>query len=77
MNWNVQIINEMWTNFICDAQVKGDLTHMWRQAADFHIRNGHSQVAVNSLEELLQSNQGDKKILAQLVLALSQVIYSN
>ncbi|XP_044765686.1 signal recognition particle subunit SRP72 [Coccinella septempunctata] len=53
-------------------RVKGDLTNMWRQAADFHIRNGHAQVAVNSLEELLRSNQGDKKILAQLILALSQ-----
>ncbi|KAL3290204.1 hypothetical protein HHI36_023563 [Cryptolaemus montrouzieri] len=53
-------------------KVKGDLTHMWRQAAEFHIRNGHAQVAANSLEELLRSNKDDKKILAQLVLALSQ-----
>ncbi|RZC41332.1 signal recognition particle subunit SRP72 [Asbolus verrucosus] len=49
-----------------------NLTSMWRQAADFHIRNGHPQVAANSLEELLKSNKGDKKITAQLVLACSQ-----
>ncbi|KAK9889217.1 hypothetical protein WA026_004495 [Henosepilachna vigintioctopunctata] len=53
-------------------KVKGDLTHMWRQAAEFHIRNGHAKVAANSLEELLRTNSDDKKILAQLVLALSQ-----
>lgn len=51
-----------------------NLTSLWRQAADFHIRNGHPQVAVNSLEELLRTNKGDKKIIAQLVLACSQVI---
>ncbi|XP_044271947.1 signal recognition particle subunit SRP72 [Tribolium madens] len=49
-----------------------NLTSMWRQAADFHIRNGHPQVAANSLEELLKSNKGNKKITAQLVLACSQ-----
>jgi signal recognition particle subunit SRP72 len=50
-----------------------NLTNMWRQAADFHIRNGHPQVAANSLEELLKCNKDDKKITAQLVLACSQV----
>ncbi|XP_066259038.1 signal recognition particle subunit SRP72 [Euwallacea similis] len=50
----------------------GDLSTFWRQAADFHIRNGHPQVAANSLEELLASNKDDKKIRAQLVLACSQ-----
>jgi signal recognition particle subunit SRP72 len=49
-----------------------NLTNMWRQAADFHIRNGHPQVAANSLEELLKCNKDDKKITAQLVLACSQ-----
>lgn len=49
-----------------------DLSSFWRQAADFHIRNGHPQVAANSLEELLSVNKNDKKISAQLVLACSQ-----
>ncbi|XP_060537268.1 signal recognition particle subunit SRP72 [Cylas formicarius] len=49
-----------------------DLSSLWRQAADFHIRNGHPQVAANSLEELLASNQNDQKIIAQLVLACAQ-----
>lgn len=54
-------------------KVKGNLSDMWRQAADFHIKNGHPQVAANSLEELLRSNPNDKKTVAQLVLAYSQV----
>lgn len=49
-----------------------DLSSFWRQAADFHIRNGHPQVAANSLEELLSANKDDKRITAQLVLACSQ-----
>ncbi|KAJ8926937.1 hypothetical protein NQ314_020789 [Rhamnusium bicolor] len=49
-----------------------DLSSLWRQAAEFHIRNGHPQVAANSLEELLRANKEDKKITAQLVLACSQ-----
>lgn len=58
----------------CTLQVKSaDLSSFWRQAADFHIRNGHPQVAANSLEELLSANKDDKKIAAQLVLACSQV----
>lgn len=52
---------------------EGDLSDMWRQAAEFHIRNGHPQVAANSLEELLRTNPNDKKTVAQLVLACSQV----
>ncbi|KAJ8923698.1 hypothetical protein NQ315_010279 [Exocentrus adspersus] len=56
-----------------NSGVKGaDLSSLWRQAAEFHIRNGHPQVAANSLEELLRSNRDDKKIIAQLVLACSQ-----
>lgn len=50
-----------------------DLSTLWRQAADFHIKNGHPQVAANSLEELLRSNKDDKKIVAQLIMACSQV----
>lgn len=53
---------------------EGDLSEMWRQAAEFHIRNGHPQVAANSLEELLRTNPSDKKTLAQLVLAYAQVL---
>lgn len=53
--------------------MKGDLSDMWRQAAEFHIKNGHPNVAANSLEELLRSNPNDKKTIAQLVLAYSQV----
>lgn len=51
---------------------KGDLSEMWRQAAEFHIRYGHPQVAANSLEELLRSNPNDKKTVAQLVLACAK-----
>lgn len=55
-------------------QLKGvDLSSLWRQAAEFHIKHGHPQVAANSLEELLRANKDDKKITAQLVLACSQV----
>lgn len=49
---------------------------MWRQAADFHLRGGESAVAAKSLEELLKVNPGDKKILAQLIIAYAQVIKS-
>lgn len=51
---------------------QGDLSEMWRQAAEFHIRNGHPQVAANSLEELLRSNPKDKKTIAQLILACAK-----
>lgn len=50
----------------------GDLTDMWRQAADFHMRGGEAETAAKSLEELLRSNPNDMKILAQLVIAYSQ-----
>lgn len=50
----------------------GDLTDMWRQAADFHLRGGQAETAAKSLEELLRSNPADMKILAQLVIAYSQ-----
>lgn len=50
----------------------GDLTGMWRQAADFHLRGGEADTAAKSLEELLRSNPSDMKILAQLVIAYAQ-----
>lgn len=50
----------------------GDLTDMWRQAADFHLRGGEAETAAKSLEELLRSNPTDMKILAQLVIAYAQ-----
>lgn len=50
----------------------GDLTDMWRQAADFHLRGGEAETAAKSLEELLRSNPSDMKILAQLVIAYAQ-----
>lgn len=49
----------------------GDLTDMWRQAADFHLRGGEAETAASSLEELLKANPKDMKILAQLVIAYS------
>lgn len=54
-------------------QIKqGNLSEMWRKAAEFHIRNGHPQVAASSLDELLRINPGDKKTIAQLILACAK-----
>ncbi|KAK7793568.1 hypothetical protein R5R35_000404 [Gryllus longicercus] len=50
----------------------GDLSTLWRQAADFHLRGGEPAVAAKSLEELLRQNPSDKKTLAQLVIAYAQ-----
>lgn len=50
----------------------GDLTDMWGRAADFHMRGGEAEAAAKSLEELLKTNPGDMKILAQLVIAYAQ-----
>uniref|UniRef100_A0A0K8TLY5 Signal recognition particle subunit SRP72 n=1 Tax=Tabanus bromius TaxID=304241 RepID=A0A0K8TLY5_TABBR len=47
----------------------GDLTEMWRQAAEFHLRGGQPETAASSLEELLKKNPKDMKVLAQLVIA--------
>lgn len=52
--------------------IYGDLTEMWRQAADFHLRGGNPETAAKSLEELMKTNPGDMKILAQLVIAYAQ-----
>lgn len=50
----------------------GDLSEMWRQAADFHMRGGQPEVAASSLVELLKKNPADMKIVAQLVIAYAQ-----
>lgn len=50
----------------------GDLTDMWRQAANFHLRGGEAATAATSLEELLKSNPMDEKVLAQLVIAYAK-----
>ncbi|XP_037729383.1 signal recognition particle subunit SRP72 [Drosophila subpulchrella] len=50
----------------------GDLSDMWRQAAEFHLRGGASETAASSLEELLKLNPNDTKVLAQLVIAYAQ-----
>lgn len=50
----------------------GDLSEMWRQAADFHMRGGQPEVAASSLVELLAKNPSDVKIIAQLVIAYAQ-----
>ncbi|XP_059612513.1 signal recognition particle subunit SRP72 [Phlebotomus argentipes] len=50
----------------------GDLSDMWRQAADFHLRGGEAETAASSLEELFRTNPTDMKILAQLVIAYAQ-----
>ncbi|CAG9759681.1 unnamed protein product [Ceutorhynchus assimilis] len=64
---------EKTVQFYKKTKVKAaDLSSFWRQAADFHIRNGHPQVAANSLEELLSVNNDDNKITAQLTLACAQ-----
>lgn len=50
-----------------------DLSNLWRQAAEYHIKKGLPHVAANSLEELLRANRNDKKIIAQLIMASAQV----
>lgn len=50
----------------------GDLTDMWRQAANFHLRGGEAETAASSLEELLKINPKDEKTLAQLVIAYAK-----
>ncbi|XP_037948835.1 signal recognition particle subunit SRP72 [Teleopsis dalmanni] len=50
----------------------GDLSDMWRQAAEFHLRGGASETAARSLEELLKIKPNDMKVLAQLVIAYAQ-----
>lgn len=49
-----------------------DLSDMWRQAANFHLRGGEAETAASSLEELLKCNPNDEKILAQLVIAYAK-----
>jgi signal recognition particle subunit SRP72 len=64
------LIIEYWW---CSQVSTGDLGTLWRQAADFHLRGGEPDVAAKSLEELLRLNPGDRKTLAQLVVAYAQV----
>ncbi|CAH1103592.1 unnamed protein product [Psylliodes chrysocephalus] len=64
---------ERTVEFYKKNKVKGvDLSNLWRQAAEFHIKKGLPQVAVNSLEELLKNNKDDTKLVAQLILAYAQ-----
>ncbi|XP_005178216.1 signal recognition particle subunit SRP72 [Musca domestica] len=49
-----------------------DLSDMWRQAAEFHLRGGATETAASSLEELLKLKPNDMKVLAQLVIAYAQ-----
>lgn len=53
-------------------KTSADLTDMWRQAAEFHLRGGEAETAASSLTELLKTNPQDMKILAQLVIAYAQ-----
>lgn len=50
----------------------GDLSDMWRQAANFHLRGGEAKTAASSLEELLKTSPNDVKVLAQLVIAYAK-----
>ncbi|OXU27091.1 hypothetical protein TSAR_008396 [Trichomalopsis sarcophagae] len=50
----------------------GNLSKLWRQAADFHLRGGEVAVAAASLEELLTASPSDTKTLAQLIVAYAQ-----
>lgn len=56
-----------------NKKTEGDLTNLWKQAAEFHLRNGQAQVAANSLEELLRENPSDKRALGQLIIAYAEV----
>ncbi|XP_065166008.1 signal recognition particle subunit SRP72 [Atheta coriaria] len=49
-----------------------NLTSLFKQAADFHIRNGRPQVAAKSLEQLLAKEKNDTKTISQLIIAYSQ-----
>lgn len=62
---------------LCDdwQDSAGDLSSLWRQAANFHLRGGEPAVAAKSLEELLRVNPADTKTLAQLIIAYAQVTY--
>ncbi|KRT83349.1 Anaphase-promoting complex subunit 3 protein, partial [Oryctes borbonicus] len=55
-----------------NKKTEGDLTNLWKQAAEFHLRNGQAQVAANSLEELLRESPNDKRALGQLIIAYAE-----
>ncbi|BES96309.1 unnamed protein product [Nesidiocoris tenuis] len=50
----------------------GDLSALWRHAADLHLRSGQPEIAAASLEELLKINPNDTVTLAQLIIAYAQ-----
>jgi signal recognition particle subunit SRP72 len=50
----------------------GDLSALWRHAAELHLRGGKPEVAASSLEELLKINANDSTTLAQLIIAYAQ-----
>lgn len=56
-----------------NKKTEGDLTNLWKQAAEFHLRNGQALVAANSLEELLREHPDDKRAVGQLILAYAEV----
>lgn len=53
------------------------LSQLWRQAAEFHLRNGRAKVAANSLEQLLESDDSDDRARANLIIAYGQVIHQS
>ncbi|XP_050509494.1 signal recognition particle subunit SRP72 [Diabrotica virgifera virgifera] len=64
---------EKTVEFYKKNNVKGvNLSQLWRQAAEFHIKKGLPQVAANSLEELLKTNKNDLRLIAQLILGYAQ-----
>lgn len=54
------------------TESSANLSDMWRQAANFHLRGGAAETAASSLEELLKNNPNDEKVLAQLVIAYAK-----
>lgn len=67
-----EVLKESVEWYKANKEAAGDLSEMWRQAADFHMRGGQPEVAASSLVELLAKNPADMKILAQLVIAYAQ-----
>lgn len=46
---------------------------MYREAADFHMRNEEPEAAAKCLEEILLLHPDSRQIIAQLVMAYAQV----
>nr|XP_018915440.1 PREDICTED: signal recognition particle subunit SRP72 [Bemisia tabaci] len=49
-----------------------NLEALWKQAADFHMRQGEPDVAAKSMEELLKIYPDDKQLQAKLLIAYAQ-----